>query len=206
MKKYISVFLSFILVLSLCACGSKSSVKFQPKLGGAFTVNAQIMYGEQESAAVVKRLGMSSWDIEFSSPNTLAGVVLSYRENNVEASYKGLSFSVPKSALPLKAIILTLTDVVDSMSQLDEIECEEKDGSFIYEGENEQGKYVLEMDKNGGLSKFTMKNLNLEITFTDFTDNGAVTDSTTETLPSETTAETTAESIQSETEQTEASD
>lgn len=206
MKKYISVFLSFILVLSLCACGSKSSVKFQPKLGSAFTVNAQIVYGEQESEAVVKRLGMSSWDIEFSSPNTLAGVVLSYRENNVEASYKGLSFSVPKSALPLKAIILTLTDVVDSMSQLDEIECEEKDGSFIYEGENEQGKYVLEMDKNGCLSKFTMKNLNLEITFTDFTDNGTVTDSTTETLPSETTAETTAESIQSETEQTEASD
>ncbi len=206
MKKYISVFLSFILVLSLCACGSKSSVKFQPKLGGAFTVNAQIVYGEQESAAVVKRLGMSSWDIEFSSPNTLAGVVLSYRENNVEASYKGLSFSVPKSALPLKAIILTLTDVVDSMSQLDEIECEEKDGSFIYEGENEQGKYVLEMDKNGCLSKFTMKNLNLEITFTDFTDNGTVTDSTTKTLPSETTAETIAESIQSETEQTEASE
>ena len=206
MKKYISVFLSFILVLSLCACGSKSSVKFQPKLGGAFNVNAQIVYGEQESAAVVKRLGMSSWDIEFSSPNTLAGVVLSYRENNVEASYKGLSFSVPKSALPLKAIILTLTDVVDSMSQLDEIECEEKDGSFIYEGEDEQGKYVLEMDKNGGLSKFTMKNLNLEITFTDFTDNGTVTDSTTETLPSETTAETIAESIQFETEQTEASD
>lgn len=206
MKKYISVFLSFILVLSLCACGSKSSVKFQPKLGSTFTVNAQIVYGEQESAAVVKRLGMSSWDIEFSSPNTLAGVVLSYRENNVEASYKGLSFSVPKSALPLKAIILTLTDVVDSMSQLDEIECEEKDGSFIYEGENEQGKYVLEMDKNGGLSKFTMKNLNLEITFTDFTDNGTATDSTTETLPSETTAETIAESIQFETEQTEASE
>lgn len=206
MKKYISVFLSFILVLSLCACGSKSSVKFQPKLGSAFTVNAQIVYGEQESAAVVKRLGMSSWDIEFSSPNTLAGVVLSYRENNVEASYKGLSFSVPKSALPLKAIILTLTDVVDSMSQLDEIECEEKDDSFIYEGENEQGKYVLEMDKNGCLSKFTMKNLNLEITFTDFTDNGTVTDSTTETLPSETTAETIAESIQFETEQTEASE
>ena len=62
------------------------------------------------------------------------------------------------------------------------------------------------MDKNGGLSKFTMKNLNLEITFTDFTDNGTVTDSTTETLPSETTAETIAESIQSETEQTEASE
>lgn len=206
MKKYISVFLSFILVLSLCACGSKSSVKFQPKLGSAFTVNAQIVYGEQESVAVVKRLGMSSWDIEFSSPNTLAGVVLSYRENNVEASYKGLSFSVPKSALPLKAIILTLTDVVDSMSQLDEIECEEKDDSFIYEGENEQGKYVLEMDKNGCLSKFTMKNLNLEITFTDFTDNGTVTDSTTKTLPSETTAKTIAESIQFETEQTEASE
>ena len=53
MKKYISVFLSFILVLSLCACGSKSSVKFQPKLGGAFTVNAQIVCGGESSVAVV---------------------------------------------------------------------------------------------------------------------------------------------------------
>ena len=64
--------------------------------------------------------------MEFSSPNTLAGVLLSYRDDNVEASYKGLSFSVPKSALPLKAIISSLIDVVDTTAELPEISGEEK--------------------------------------------------------------------------------
>lgn len=111
--------------------------------------------------------------MEFSSPNTLAGVLLSYRDDNVEASYKGLSFSVPKSALPLKAIISSLIDVVDTTAELPEISGEEKDGEILVEGELEQGKYTLKMDKTGVLIGFSMSNLNLEIIFTDFQENGS---------------------------------
>ena len=142
--------------------------------------------------------------MEFSSPNTLAGVLLSYRDDNVEASYKGLSFSVPKSALPLKAIISSLIDVVDTTAELPEISGEEKDGEILVEGELEQGKYTLKMDKTGVLIGFSMSNLNLEIIFTDFQENGSgmtETTETTENVPTETVVSESAEQneMQSET-------
>ena len=186
MKKVVVLLVSFVMMIGLCACGSKNNVKFEPKLNKAFTVSAQIKYDDQEYQASIKRLGKANWDVEFSSPNTLAGVLLSYRDDNVEASYKGLSFSVPKSALPLKAIISSLIDVVDTTAELPG---EEKDGEILVEGELEQGKYTLKMDKTGVLIGFSMSNLNLEIIFTDFQENGSgmtETTETTENVPTET--------------------
>ena len=143
MKKVVVLLVSFVMMIGLCACGSKNNVKFEPKLNKAFTVSAQIKYDDQEYQASIKRLGKANWDVEFSSPNTLAGVLLSYRDDNVEASYKGLSFSVPKSALPLKAIISSLIDVVDTTAELPEISGEEKDGEILVEGELEQDTKVI---------------------------------------------------------------
>ena len=129
----------------------------------------------------------------------MAGVLLSYRDDNVEASYKGLSFSVPKSALPLKAIISSLIDVVDTTAELPEISGEEKDGEILVEGELEQGKYTLKMDKTGVLIGFSMSNLNLEIIFTDFQENGSGMTETTETT--ETTENVPTETVVSESEE-----
>ena len=66
---------------------------------------------------------------------------------------------------------------------------EEKDGEILVEGELEQGKYTLKMDKTGVLIGFSMSNLNLEIIFTDFQENGSgmtETTETTENVPTET--------------------
>ena len=91
--------------------------------------------------------------------------------------------------MPLKAIISSLIDVVDTTAELPEISGEEKDGEILVEGELEQGKYTLKMDKTGVLIGFSMSNLNLEIIFTDFQENGSgmtETTETTENIPSET--------------------
>lgn len=169
MKKIIPIFLSVFLIISMCACSSGGkNVKFTPKLNEPFIVTAKIQYGDQESEAVFRKYSKANWDIEFSSPNTLSGVILSYRDDKVDASYKGLSFSVPKTALPIKSIISTFIEVVDSTADLAEIEATEKDGLMIIEGETQQGKYTLKLDNSGGLTEFSMPNLELKITFTDF--------------------------------------
>lgn len=174
MKKIIPVFISLFLVISLCACSSgEKSVKFTPRLNEPFVVTAKIQYGDQESEAVFRKYGTANWDIEFSSPNTLAGVILSYRDEKVDASYKGLSFSVPKTALPIKSIISSFIEVVDTTAGLPEIEAVEKDGLMEIEGELSQGKYMLKLDKNGGLAEFIMTNLELKIIFTDFSNDSA---------------------------------
>lgn len=180
MKKIITVFISFVIMASLCACSAGGkSVKFTPKINEPFVVTAKIQYGDQESDAVFRKYGKANWDIEFSSPNTLAGVILSYRDDKVEASYKGLSFSVPKTALPIKSIISSFIEVIDSAADKPELEAVEKEELMIVEGELEQGKYSLKLDKNGGIAGFEMPNLELKIVFSEFhTDSSDMPDMT----------------------------
>lgn len=197
MKKIIPIFLSVFLIISMCACSSgEKNVKFSPKLNEPFVVTAKIQYGDQESDASFRKYSKANWDIEFSSPNTLAGVILSYRDDKVDASYKGLSFSVPKTALPIKSIISTFIDVADSTADLPEIEATEKEGLMIIEGETQQGKYTLKLDNSGGLSEFSMPNLELKIVFTDFhVDSSDIPEST-----QAETAETTQSNLETQSE------
>ena len=197
MKKIIPIFLSVFLIISMCACSSGGkNVKFSPKLNEPFVVTAKIQYGDQESDASFRKYSKANWDIEFSSPNTLSGVILSYRDDKVDASYKGLSFSVPKTALPIKSIISTFIDVADSTADLPEIEATEKEGLMIIEGETQQGKYTLKLDNSGGLSEFSMPNLELKIVFTDFhVDSSDIPEST-----QDETAETTQSNLETQSE------
>lgn len=197
MKKIIPIFLSVFLIISMCACSSGGkNVKFSPKLNKPFVVTAKIQYGDQESDASFRKYSKANWDIEFSSPNTLSGVILSYRDDKVDASYKGLSFSVPKTALPIKSIISTFIDVADSTADLPEIEATEKEGLMIIEGETQQGKYTLKLDNSGGLSEFSMPNLELKIVFTDFhVDSSDIPEST-----QAETAETTQSNLETQSE------
>ena len=197
MKKIIPIFLSVFLIISMCACSSGGkNVKFSPKLNEPFVVTAKIQYGDQESDASFRKYSKANWDIDFSSPNTLSGVILSYRDDKVDASYKGLSFSVPKTALPIKSIISTFIDVADSTADLPEIEATEKEGLMIIEGETQQGKYTLKLDNSGGLSEFSMPNLELKIVFTDFhVDSSDIPEST-----QAETAETTQSNLETQSE------
>lgn len=198
MKKIIPVFLTIIIAISLCACsGGGDKVKFKPNLGTPFTVNAAIDFDDTTSEAVIRRYGDANWDVEFSSPNTLAGVILSYRDDKVEASYKGLSFSVPKSALPVKSIISAFIEVVDTLAKQSEIDAVEDEALMKIEGELSQGKYTLKLDKNGGLAEFDMPNLDVDIDFTNFVSDPSVsvpvTEAVTEALTQTETTESTTE-------------
>ena len=130
------------------------------------------------------------WDIEFTSPNSLSGVKLSFSEGNVTAEYKGLNFSVPQSALPVKSMMLNLIKAVDENAKLDELNGEEDGDLLRISGSLEGGDYTLTVDKNGAPSKFEMPNNQLTITFTGVTVMGEVPE-TSETAPvEETTAPT----------------
>ncbi len=192
-KSAVSFIFTVVFMLSLCACGSKGDTKCTPNLNKSFCINAEIDYDGLISEAKFQRNGNASWTVEFSSPNTLAGVILSFEDTNVEASYKGLSFSVPKSALPLKSIISTFISEADKMAQQPEIMGEEKDEKIVTEGETELGKYEMSFDQNGCLAEFAMPNLNLKIKFSECTCDG--------TQPTEAVTEAT-EQITESTEQT----
>lgn len=169
MKRFFAFTLTLITVLCLAACSvpTKNSSSRKNGLNTAFSANVSIVLDKLNAEGTIKRFGDGLWEIEFSSPNTLSGVLLKFSEGNIEASYKGLSFSVPQTAYPVKAAMLNLMDAVDTNARLSELKGEEKNDSLAVSGKLKAGEYVLTVDKNGQLSGFSMDSFKLDMRFSD---------------------------------------
>lgn len=138
----------------------------------SFSCNAVIHYGDMESDSVLKRYGKGMWENEFSSPDTVAGVKLVFNNDDITASYKGLEFSVPKSAMPFQSMLCCLIEASDSVYESSDIVFNEKDGLLCYEGNIEQGDYEICFNaETGFIQSFSMPNMELEIEFTNCTAN-----------------------------------
>ena len=166
--------ITFAAALTLAVCSVSCSM---PTSGGSsarenglscsFGSPMELTLDDMSAEGEIRRMGDGEWNIEFSSPNTLSGVELSFSEGSVTASYKGLNFSVPKSALPVKAMILNLIEAVDSNAKLDKLNGSEKEGLLEITGTLEGGDYILKVDTEGYISEFEMPNNKLKIVFTD---------------------------------------
>ena len=185
MKRLITIAFTMIAVFCLVSCSMpmKNSSSRKNGLNCTFQSEATVVIEKLEANGTLHRFGDGMWDIEFTSPNSLSGVKLSFSEGNVTAEYKGLNFSVPQSALPVKSMMLNLIKAVDDKNaKLDELNGEEDGDLLRISGSLEGGDYTLTVDKNGAPSKFEMPNNQLTITFTGVTVMGEVPE-TSQTAP-----------------------
>ena len=167
MKRLISFAVIFMLTFCLTACAV-------PKTGGnsvrennldcAFDSEMNFVLGKLNAEGRMTHTDDDIWTVEFDSPNTLSGIRLEFSDDTVNASYKGLSFSVPQSALPVKAMMLSLIQAVRDNSSAEQLSGEEKDGMFIVNGKLESGDYTILADSEGRLKEFEMPNNKLKIT------------------------------------------
>ena len=129
MKRIFTFVLTIAVALCLAACAvpKGGSTSRKNGLGSAFSATVSITLDRLEAEGEIKRYGEGVWEIEFSEPNTLSGVKLEFSEGSVLASYKGLSFSVPQSAVPVKAMMLNLIKAVDDNAKLEELSGEDSD-------------------------------------------------------------------------------
>ncbi len=186
----------FTLLLTACNVKQDSEPLSTADIQDSFSCIASVKYGEYEAETTIKRYGKGMWENEFISPDTVAGVKLVFNNDEVNASYKGLEFSVPKSAMPYQAMLICMTEAVDSVYDSDEIVCHESDGVLCYEGKLEQGDYTINFDSETGfLKSFDMPNMELTIQFNDCKAENATT--TTVTSVSETTVTTTVTTVAS---------
>lgn len=179
------------MTLTMFACSSpiKSETSRKNGLNCSFESSVNITIDNLDAEAVLKRFGEGLWDIEFSSPNTLSGVKLEFDSGNVSASYKGLDFSVPQSALPVKSLMLNLIEVIDSNARLEELKGTENDNILELNGSLDAGEYVLSVGKDGKPVSFEMENNNFKIIFSDFKELEFSAETTTETIINESSSE-----------------
>ena len=107
MKRLFTSVLLFAGIFCLTSCSSPmgGGTVRENKLNCAFTSPVTMSLDKLNAEGTVTRLGDGEWTAEFDSPNTLSGVKLTFSSGSVTADYKGLTFSVPKSALPVKAML-----------------------------------------------------------------------------------------------------
>lgn len=204
MKRLITLFavmITAVCCLVSCSVPLKTTSSRKNGLNCAFSSKVSVTLDKLQAEGTLNRFGDGMWDVEFTSPNSLSGVKLSFGEGNVTASYKGLSFSVPQSALPVKAMMLNLIKSVDDNARLSELKGEEKDDTLEISGKLDGGEYSIIVDKDGRLVGFNMPGNNLKIVLTDMTVTGeapTVTSptSTDLTTTSDTTSTTEAVSTQ----------
>ena len=137
-------------MLSGCAAGTNTA-DFTPKLDDAFTAEAELEYGSGQTASLtVTRYGKGDWETAFSAPAALEGVVLNFDGNTVTASYKGLAFSVPKSALPAKNVLVLATEMLDQAAETEPLPCtEQSDGTWNYAADTEAGSCTVTFSADG---------------------------------------------------------
>jgi len=169
MKKIFTFVITIAVVLCMTACTvpKSGSVSRENRLSDAFSASVSIVLDRLEAVGELKRYGEGVWEIEFSEPNTLSGVKLEFSEGSVIASYKGLTFSVPQSAVPVKAMMLNLMKAVDDNAKADELSGEEDGGILKINGTLDGGDYSLSVDKEGHISSFEMPNNKLTMRFTE---------------------------------------
>ena len=124
MKRNYSAVLSLLLAGGICCTGCAKAggeATAAQKLGGSFTTEMTMTMEDWTAAGTLSRLGDGAWSVSFAEPATLAGVVLDFSGGEVTASYKGLGFSVPQSAMPAKSVLSQMIQVVDELAQQEEI-------------------------------------------------------------------------------------
>lgn len=189
MKKIFRFAFTLFTVIFITSCSSVGGKNGSAPngIGKPFTASVNIVLDDMNSEGKITRYGKEMWDIEFSSPATISGVLLSFVDGNVDASYKGLNFSVPQSALPIKAMMTNLISAAEKIAADDKLEGNEKDGNIQIEGRLDGGDYILTVDKNGNIVKFEMPASKLVMTFTDVTET-AVSQQSSQTALTENTA------------------
>lgn len=197
MKKSVLLVLISVIMVFATACSNAKKMFASAKPKAVFSCKASIAYDDFSAVAQIERYGDGVWSAEFSEPSTLAGVCLDFADGEVTASYKGLSFSVPKDAVPVKALISGLIEVFDSAVKTEEIEGESKDGIITVSGTLSQGDYAISFDeKTGYLVSFEMPGSGLKMVFSDFNAKSesttAATTAVTTVTSSENAQETTA--------------
>lgn len=185
MKRLISFAVMVITAVMFFSCSSpmKNETSRKNGLDCSFQSSVNITIDKLNADGVMKRFGDGVWDVEFETPNTLSGVKLEFNGGNVTASYKGLNFSVPQSALPVKSMMLNLIEAVDTNARLEELKGNENGDILEVSGSLEGGDYIISVGKDGKMSSFEMENNKLKIVFTDMKEiEGTPLQSTTETV------------------------
>ena len=166
MKKLIALAICLLLLLPFGGCAKKSEPVNMNRL---YSVDANVKVGNFTADIGLNRLGNGVWDINFTKPDNLNGLSISYENDKANITYKGLSFALAKEDIPVKAIMSNLTNVLDNAALGKDISFTKKDGKITAKGKVNGIDYSITLDeKTGTILQLALPKQDLEVSFKDY--------------------------------------
>jgi hypothetical protein len=138
-------------------------------LSGMYTITADVTMDNFKGTISLNRLGSGSWEINFSKPDNINGLNVSYQNGNANINFKGLSLSMNRDDIPMKAIVSNITSVLDKLSTGKDVKYTKSNGKITAKGAIDNSNFEVVMnEKNKSLISLNMKDIGLEATFSDY--------------------------------------
>lgn len=130
MKKILPLLCGTAIILT--GCGSKAKTSQPAEFDKNFCRNAVITQNEKEYSAQLKRGGESAWEVTFSAPETIKGMVVTCSGDTVNLDFMGLSYAMDRDKMPKYGTVALLTSALETVIDGKDVSCI-KDGNKLIE-------------------------------------------------------------------------
>ncbi len=164
--------LTAITLLLFTSCNKSGSgiLERSPDINVPFGAEAKMQAGELEFEGNLKRSAAGIWSMEITSPETLAGLNISYDDGSgVKAVLDGLELDVPTENIRDGAVFSLIFKAIDCAASAGELSCTSTEDGNVYTGEFSGGTYKLTFDpKSSALTRIEIPTKEIVGEFTGF--------------------------------------
>lgn len=157
----------FVILIALSGC-SKSSCKDVVPKTQEFTCKISVTWKDFSVNAAFSRPNRGICTFTVSEPSELSGLEVSFGNDGIKTSYRGISFDIGGSGLSDMAFTKAIINVLDSLDKNENIRTYCDGSTYYFEGGCDSGKFLVGTDSDGFIGKIEISSLDLTVEFSDY--------------------------------------
>ena len=142
-RGFLASILLVMSILSFTGCKNGGLLVKSPDMNVPFQSEVKVQAKELEFEGTIKRYGTGLWSMTVTSPETLAGLNITYNDESVTAELDGLTLEIDMEDINSNAVFAQLFKAVDSAAAAESMSCTETEDGKVFTGEFSGGEYKL---------------------------------------------------------------
>ena len=153
------------ILLMLCASGGRQTKSAKPvSLSEDFSEKGKIIQEDFECEADFRRGGDGTWEIEFSSPDSISGMKVKCSGDICSVDFMELSYSMDRGKLPESSMISLITKAADELISQKDLTCSQNGKTVTEKGIVSGQDFTAEFNDENIKKLEIAKNLTVEFT------------------------------------------
>lgn len=191
-RSFILLTVISLLLFTGCSSLKKSITAKTPQINIPFTCGFNMTaYDDMELEGTMKRYGTGIWEMDITSPETMAGLHIKRTAEGMDVSLGELEICIGQDKINRGAFAELIFNAIDSCASLQDITLEETESGLQYTGKISECPFIMTFSADTLLlTEIDFPSISLHAEITDFCPV-ADTEASAETTPPETSAAST---------------